>query len=87
VLPAEGALARWVVSAAGRAEREFFSDFADGPAAPPQARKTLRTAGGGRHSCVPELLAHELIHLAHGTVLAQFAKIDDGRKHHCNESD
>jgi hypothetical protein len=44
VLPAEGAIARWVVSAAGRAEREFFSDFADGPAAPPQAGKTLPTA-------------------------------------------
>src|SRR4051794_31796952 len=31
-----------VVSATGRAERESFSDFAGGPAALPQAGKTLR---------------------------------------------
>jgi hypothetical protein len=35
-----------VVSAAGRAERESFSDFADGPVAPSQAGKALRAGSG-----------------------------------------
>jgi hypothetical protein len=42
MLRAPNEIARLVVSAAGRAEREFFSDFADGPYAVPQDGKTLR---------------------------------------------
>jgi hypothetical protein len=42
MLRAPSKIARLVVSASGRAEREFFSDFADRSAAPRRFGKTLR---------------------------------------------
>ena len=45
MLRAPSKIARLVVSASGRAEREFFSDFAGGSAAMQGSGKTLRACG------------------------------------------
>ena len=81
-------IARLVVSAAGRAEREFFSDFAGRPAARQKAGKTLRAKRAQRIVFMPAFARRRMLVRMVGWLprIVQFAEIDDRCQDHRHQS-
>jgi hypothetical protein len=88
MLRAPNEIARLVVSAAGRAEREFFSDFAGRPAARQKAGKTLRAQRAQRIVFMPAFTRRRMLVRMVGWLsrIVQFAEIDDRRQDHRHQS-